>query len=326
MSLLSACDGQPIPKAIYELIKPQDDTPIQNTKGFNSDTIIVGDRVVVKIIGRKRRLPHDLQTRANIGRMIDSLHKGLRDISPDLVPKYSNWALMPAGADESTEMLLLVFSPYMGIDLEEAMRAGKLSPQAATRLFTDFFQKVFTTLGRNNRCEFGIDPKPANFVFHPEKNKAVFIDLIPPRLKDESGKYWLELEDVKNPDALQHGIWKYYTPLGMCFNLLTRLCSISPNCINTFADELILWLGKVKLDAFRDEFEDTLEHCLEKKFVEKCAYPLLLRVTACKLAAEKSSFQSKLDLFFSQYTHYEDGDIQPVLDSAKNFLLNELTI
>ncbi len=87
MSLLSACDGQPIPKAIYELIKPQDDTPIQNTKGFNSDTIIVGDRVVVKIIGRKRRLPHDLQTRANIGRMIDSLHKGLRDISPDLVWK-----------------------------------------------------------------------------------------------------------------------------------------------------------------------------------------------------------------------------------------------
>ncbi len=326
MSLLSACDGQPIPKAIYELLKPQDDTPIQNTKGFNSDTIIIGDRVVVKIIGRKRRLPHDLQARANIGRMIDSLHKGLRDISPDLVPKYSNWALMPAGADESTEMLLLVFSPYMGIDLEEAMRAGILSPQDATRLVTDFFQQVFTTLGRNKRCEFGIDPKPANFVFHPEKNNAVFIDLIPPRLKDESGKYWLELEDVKNPDALQHGIWKYYTPLGMCFNLLTRLCSISPNCINTFADELILWLGKEKLDAFRDEFEDTLEHCLEEQFVEKCAYPLLLRVTACKLAAEKSSFQSKLDLFFSQYTHYEDGDIQPVLDSAKNFLLSELSI
>lgn len=280
----------------------------------------------MKIIGRKRRLPHDLKTRAQIGKMIAKFHKGLSDISPDLVPIYSNWALMPAETESSTEMLLLVFSPYMGIDFEEAMRTGKISPQDATRLVTSFFQQVFTTLGRNMRCEFGVDPKPANFVLHPKNGNAVFIDLIPPRFKDESGKYWLELEDVKNPDALQHGIWKYYTPNGMCFNLLTRLCSINPSLTDTFVDELISWLEKEKLNDFRDEFEDTIEHCLDEQFIAECAYPLLLRVAACKLAAKKHSFRSKLDLFFSQYTHYEDGEILPVLDSAKNFLMSELRI
>jgi len=325
MSSLSPHNDQSIPRAIYELLMPQDDPPIHNRKGFNSDAIIIGARVVVKIIGRKRRLPDDLHTRAQLGKMISSFHKGLSDISSDLVPKYSNWALMPAGADSSTEILLLVFSPYMGIDLEEAMRTGQISPQEGTRLVTGFFQQVFTTLGRNRRCEFGIDPKPANFVFHPNKGNAVFIDLIPPRFKDDSGKYWLELEDVKDPDALQHGIWKYYTPNGMCFNLLTRLCSISPSFIDTFAYELSSWLEKEKLNEFRDEFEDTLEHCLEEQFVAKCDYPLLLRVSACKLAAEKPSFRSKLDLFFSKYTHYEDGNIQSVLDSAKNYLLTEIT-
>ncbi|MDA2933688.1 hypothetical protein MYX82_05040 [Acidobacteria bacterium AH-259-D05] len=275
-------------------------------------------KVVVKVIESKRRILRDPTLAYQLANLIDEYYIKLRQLSREFVPPYCECELVPLSPDES-EVLLLNLCPYQGMSLEEALLDNVLSAIQALRYILEFLNFIFPTVGDDGHTSIGIDLKPANFCLDQRGSRAIYIDFMPPRVKDRNGRFWTEYPYVKNP----HGIWMYYTPKGMILTLLCQLARLSPENWPVFVQEIILWLeteGFHGLSKWLSEQTKTLER---PSVIESLDNPILLRLAACKLAFLNPEFRPQLESFY-KLTHFEGGDHKALLDPAKCYLQNFL--
>jgi hypothetical protein len=297
-----------------------------NLKGLHSNAIIVGESIVIKLLGAKREQYQEPLAALRVGSQIYEYFSRLRALSPRMVPAFLETGIFTPQPHVPNVVTLAVLAPYVGRDMEELLRTGRMSPADTTQAILDALLPILTTGIARGRTDVGIDTKPANFCLNPAR-QCIYIDFVPPRFSQSDGTYLVDVPQPDSDEALSHLIWRYYTPDGILQNLLAQICRIIPTAWNDAMLALQDWLREQGHDNVAQSYDKLDRALVTVDFIAACRNPLHLRLVGCKLASSTPAFASKLQDFFTITTRYESkGSIAQVLADAKPCLTEHLSL
>lgn len=275
------------------------------------------DHEVLKVVGNNELVFSNATEAYELALLITEYHSKLQELSPDIAPDYCSNTVQPISAHG--DILLINISPDHGMDLQEAMVQEVVTPKEALRSILEILELIFPRVDGYGLVPLGIDAKPANFCFNPDTFMARYIDLIPPRFND-NGRLWVEYPYVES----SHGVWKFYSPLGILLTTLSQFTRLFPEHWELFVQEMVEWVVENGWISFAQSLlviTDIID--LPAMFLE-LDNPILLRLAACKIAFYKPYVRPLLEDFFTHLTHYRAGSHEPAFWQAKVFLLRAL--